>query len=563
MITGQNLRDSFISGAYSISNAKVAVDELNVFPVPDGDTGTNMSMTIMAGAKELAALPDSCTVSEVAQTAASALLRGARGNSGVILSLIFRGFNRGMKGKETASAEDLASALKEGVAAAYKAVMKPTEGTILTVVRLCSEKIDEFIATNDDTSAVWEHVCKTAKEAVELTPEMLPVLKKAGVVDAGGEGLYVIFMGMAEVLCHGKMVELEGSSGVIAASSPAKTGAASVEIDPSMTKLYCTEFLINREDQSADPLKLRAFLESMGDSVVCVDDDDIIKVHVHTGDPGAALSEAVKWGFLSKLKIENMLEQHRALVAAGKSVEESSKPSFAAENSDEFEYAPVDEGMAYGFVAVGAGDGVKALFLDLGVNAVVSGGQTMNPSTDDILKAIHSVPAKTVFVLPNNKNIIMSAEQTLKLADRRVVVLQTRTIPQGLSAMLSFDPDADLTENSVNMTKAIDHVGTGQITYAARNSEYEGYHIKEGQLMALKNGKLSFTDSDLQNTVVKLTKQLLKKDSSFVTLITGEDVQAADSELIEQAMRAKLPDGVEMAVVQGGQPVYYYIISVE
>ena len=559
MITGQVLRDAFISGAYNISNQKVAVDELNVFPVPDGDTGTNMSMTIMAGAKELAALPDDCTVDDVAKTAASALLRGARGNSGVILSLIFRGFNRGMKGKVEAGAEDIAMALKEGVAAAYKAVMKPTEGTILTVVRLCAEKIDEFVAENKDEAAVWDFVCKTAYDAVQSTPEMLPVLKTAGVVDAGGQGLYVIFSGMAEVLCNGKMVELEGGSPV--AASAKKAGAASVEIDPNMTKLYCTEFIINRSDKSADPLKLRAFLESMGDSVVCVDDDDIIKVHVHTGDPGAALTEAVKWGYLTKLKIENMLEQHRALVAEGKDTSESEKPSFDVE--EEFPYAEVDENEEYGFVAVAAGAGVKNLFLDLGVNAVVSGGQTMNPSTDDILKAIHSVPAKTVFVLPNNKNIIMAAEQTLPLADRKVVVLQTRTIPQGLSAMLSFDPDAELTANCVEMTKAIDHVGTGQITYAARDSEYEGHHIKEGQLMAMKNGKLSFTDDDLQATVWKLTKQLLKKDSSFVTLIVGEDVEDADSELIEQLVQSKLPDDVELAVVKGDQPVYYYIISVE
>jgi DAK2 domain fusion protein YloV len=553
------LRDAIISAANHISNQRQMVDALNVFPVPDGDTGTNMSMTIGAARRELERLGDDVTAASAASTAASALLRGARGNSGVILSLIFRGFNRGMKGKVEAGAEDIAMALKEGVAAAYKAVMKPTEGTILTVVRLCAEKIDEFVAENKDEAAVWDFVCKTAYDAVQSTPEMLPVLKTAGVVDAGGQGLYVIFSGMAEVLCNGKMVELEGGSPV--AASAKKTGAASVEIDPNMTKLYCTEFIINRSDKSADPLKLRAFLESMGDSVVCVDDDDIIKVHVHTGDPGAALTEAVKWGYLTKLKIENMLEQHRALVAEGKDTSESEKPSFDVE--EEFPYAEVDENEEYGFVAVAAGAGVKNLFLDLGVNAVVSGGQTMNPSTDDILKAIHSVPAKTVFVLPNNKNIIMAAEQTLPLADRKVVVLQTRTIPQGLSAMLSFDPDAELTANCVEMTKAIDHVGTGQITYAARDSEYEGHHIKEGQLMAMKNGKLSFTDDDLQATVWKLTKQLLKKDSSFVTLIVGEDVEDADSELIEQLVQSKLPDDVELAVVKGDQPVYYYIISVE
>lgn len=332
----------------------------------------------------------------------------------------------------------------------------------------------------------------------------------------------------------------------------------------SMTELYCTEFIINRGEDRQDPLKLRAFLEAMGNSVVFVDDEDIIKVHVHTGDPGAALSEAVKWGYLTNLKIENMLEQYKARLAEGANPEEEVPPTFAAdEDEDRFDYQPVDPDCEYGFVAVAAGSGIKTLFLDLGVNAVVSGGQTMNPSTEDILKAIHSVPAKTVFVLPNNKNIIMSAEQTLALADRRVVVLQTRTIPQGLSAMLSFDPSASVRENSVNMTKAIDHVGTGQITYAARNSDYDGHKIKEGQMLALLGGKLSFTESDLQKAVVKLVRQLIKKDTSFITLITGQDVPTAESEQIENAVRARLPEGVEMAVVYGGQPVYYYIISAE
>ena len=562
MITGKMLRDSFISGANNISNQKTAVDELNVFPVPDGDTGTNMSMTITAGAKELAALGDDCTVSQVADTAASALLRGARGNSGVILSLLFRGFSKGMKGKATAEAEDIAAALKAGVKAAYKAVMKPTEGTILTVARVCSEKVDDFISGESDTGKVWEYVCETAKEAVASTPEILPVLKKAGVVDAGGQGLYLIFEGMNRVISGGEMVQSTDASTISVYVKP-KAGAASVDIDENMTKMYCTEFIINRADKTQDPLKLRAFLESMGDSVVCVDDDDIIKVHVHTDDPGMALSEAVKWGYLTKLKIENMLEQHKALVAAGKAEETNETLQPVSESNEEFTYVEPDPDVPYGFVAVAAGEGVKKLFEDLGVDRVVSGGQTMNPSTDDILKAVQSIAAKTVFVLPNNKNIIMAAEQTIKLADRKVIVLQTRTIPQGLSAMLTFDPDAEETENSVNMTKAIDHVATGQITYAARDSEYEGYSIKAGEMLALKNGKLSFTDTDLVASTVKLVKQLLKRGSSFVTLIYGSDVSPEQAEQVENAVREKLPEDVELAVVDGKQPVYYYIISVE
>ena len=562
MITGKMLRDSIISASNNIQNQRLAVDELNVFPVPDGDTGTNMSMTISAGAKELSMLPDTCTVAQASKTAASALLRGARGNSGVILSLIFRGFSKGLKEHETATAADIVNALHEGVSAAYKAVMKPTEGTILTVARVSAEKADDFLLENDDTTALWNYVCQCAKEAVANTPEQLPVLKKAGVVDAGGQGLLVIFEGMRSVICDGVMVEGENAPSAAPAAAAPKQVAG--EFDMSMTELYCTEFIINKKDPGADSLKLRAFLEAMGNSVVVVDDEDIIKVHVHTGNPGGALTEAVKWGYLTNLKIENMLEQYKARLAAGQEPSEDTPPSFeSGESGEDFSYKPVDPDISYGFVAVAAGSGVKSLFVDLGVNAVVSGGQTMNPSTEDILKAIHSVPAKTVFVLPNNKNIIMSAEQTLSLADRRVVVLQTRTIPQGLSAMLSFDPDASVKDNSVNMTKAIDHVGTGQITYAARNSDYDGHKIKEGQMLAMVNGKLSFTDTDLQKTVVKLVRQLIKKDTTFVTLITGLDVPTAESEVIEDAVRAKLPEGVEMAVVYGGQPVYYYIISAE
>ena len=552
MMNGKTLRDAILSGANNIANQRTRVDELNVFPVPDGDTGTNMSMTINAAVPELK-LMENPTVAAVAKTAASALLRGARGNSGVILSLLFRGFSKGLAGKKEADGADFAQALTMGVEAAYKAVMKPTEGTILTVSRMAAERARVVAKTNTDAIAVWEEIVREAEAALEQTPEMLPVLKKAGVVDAGGKGLLIVFEGMLSVLRDGIMIEDTQPKGGEGQETDDFQDAIA-QYDADITFAYCTEFIVQKKEPNADSLKLRAYLESIGDSVVVVDDEDIIKCHVHTNNPGLALEEAVKYGMLCKMKIENMEEQFAAR-----------KSQAAKENPKEepLAYVPVDPEIPYGIVAVAAGEGLQGLFRDLGANQVVSGGQTMNPSTEDILKAIHATPAQNVFVLPNNKNIIMAAEQAIKLADRNVCVLPSRTVPQGIAAMLAFDPDAELEQNQVNMSNALDTVSTGSITFAARDSDYDGHAIREGELLALDNGKLSFTDTDLARTCSKLVKQMLSRSSSFVTVYYGEDVTPEMAAQAEGAIRQRLPEDVELTVLNGGQPVYYFIISVE
>lgn len=548
MINGSLLRDAIISAAYTIANQKQKVDELNVFPVPDGDTGTNMSMTIGAAVRELELLKEP-TVSETSKVAASALLRGARGNSGVILSLLFRGFSKGLQGKNEASGTDLADALVEGVTAAYKAVMKPTEGTILTVAREASEKARAVAMDTNDALTVFRAIVEQAEETLARTPEMLPVLKKAGVVDAGGQGVVIIFKAMLDVLEGGPVMKPETASA--AASAPKPKRSAVAEADGDILFAYCTEFIVLKAAGCEDALKLRAYLESIGDSVVVVDDEEIIKVHVHTNHPGNALEAGLKFGMLTKLKIENMKEQHTAQVTEAEQM---------AENDS---YVPVDPDIPYGFVAVAAGMGVQSLFEDLGVNNVVTGGQTMNPSTDDILNAIQATPAQTVFVLPNNKNIIMAAEQAVKLADRRVCVLQTVTIPQGISAMLAFDPDASFADNQVNMTEAASKVQSGQITFAARDSDFDGHNIKAGEILAMENGKLAFVEKDLEKSVYKLTKSMVRRDSSFVTLIYGADVTDDQAEAACELLKSKLSPNLEISLINGGQPVYYYLISVE
>lgn len=558
MIKGSQLRDAFISGANSISNCRQQVDALNVFPVPDGDTGTNMSMTINAAKRELETLKDDPTVEQVSKKAASALLRGARGNSGVILSLLFRGFSKGLEGKEEADAKDIAHALSLGVSAAYKAVMKPTEGTILTVARLASEHAQQVAQQEEITEVMmWKEILSAAEDALAQTPEMLPVLKKAGVVDAGGQGFVEIWRGMLSVIENEQIIPSEEEAQAAPKEKKAH-GVAAEFNEEDIHFCYCTEFIINKEHPDADPLSLRAYLESIGDCVVVVDDEEIIKCHVHTNEPGNAIQAALKLGYLTNMKIDNMKEQHG---------DNNKLVDLEAEGQPAFPYKAVDPDKEYGFVAIAAGEGVKQLFVDLGVDNVVSGGQTMNPSTDDILSAIHATAAKRVFVLPNNKNIIMAAEQAANLADRKVDVLQTRTIPQGLSAMLAFDPEADRKQNVTNMVQAYERVGTGSVTFAARDSDYEGHKIKKGELLALENGKMSFVDTDLKKTVVKLTHNLTKKspnkDASFVTLIYGEDVAEDQAEEIREAVAERLGDSAEVVLIAGKQPVYYFIISVE
>lgn len=544
-ISGKILRDAIISGANNICNNKEAVDELNVFPVPDGDTGTNMSMTIKNAVAELSMMNDSVSAEEVAKAAAGAMLRGARGNSGVILSLLFRGLSKGLQGKAEATVEDYCAALKKGVDAAYKSVMKPTEGTILTVAREAAEKATE--ANCGSFNELFTVLLTEAKASLDRTPELLPVLKKAGVVDAGGMGYLVILEGMASVIQNNTVIALAGAE---AKDNTVKTtGADSYEADIEFT--YCTEFIVMKSDVSSDSTKLRAYLESIGDSVVVVDDDGIIKVHVHTEHPGKAIEKGITFGPLTNMKIENMKEQNKG-VTAKKEMQSKKK------------LVPVKPEKEFGFVAVTSGAGLEELFKDLGADTIVRGGQTMNPSTEDILEAINATPAHNVFVLPNNKNIIMAAEQAVNLTnDRKVCVLQSRTIPQGITAMLAFDESADFRANSVEMTKALDRVGSGSITYAVRDSDFEGKQIKKGEILAMENGKLTFVEHDINKALVKLTKKLIKSDSSYITLIYGNDVADETAQSAYETLRSKISDDIEIVLVNGGQPVYYYIISVE
>ena len=552
MITGKMFRDGVISASNNISNSRQAVDALNIFPVPDGDTGTNMSMTIGAAAKEMAVLPDDCTLSEASSRCASALLRGARGNSGVILSLIFRGFAKGFKGLDEADGKAVANAFKLGVEAAYKAVMKPTEGTILTVIRKAAEAADELSQTLDDPIEVSFAALLAAKEALAQTPEQLPVLKKAGVVDAGGQGLVLIFQGFESVFGHNAIVQALDGSAVVPVSVPDKSTVAEASDDIEFG--YCSEFLIEKsaDAKEKDPLRLRAFLESIGDCVVVVDDSDIIKVHVHSNEPGNVIQAALKYGQLINIKIDNMRYQHRNANEGVKEGEMPVMPKAEPENE-------------YGFVAVCAGEGLSELFKDIGADVVVSGGQTMNPSTDDILNAVMATPAKTVFVLPNNKNIIMAAEQAIPLAEgREVRVLQTKTIPQGISAMLMFDESADADENQMAMMEAAENVSTAQVTFAARDSEIDGEPIKQGEIMGLCNGKIKYTGTDIVDIAYKSTVKVFKRaQSSIITIIYGEGVSEEQALAVKEKLENKYSDEVEISIVNGGQPIYYFIISVE
>lgn len=553
MITGKILRDAFISAANSISNNKKKVDELNVFPVPDGDTGTNMSMTLANAKKELELMPDSTTVSDVAKVMASGLLRGARGNSGVITSLLFKGFDKALAGKAEADTALLAEALDIGVSKAYKAVMKPTEGTILTVARFSAAKAKQVCKDVTDISEFWEIVCREAETVLDTTPELLPTLKKAGVVDAGGKGLCIIFRAMGEVFAGRKMVE--GEKSVKSAEPVTVETFSSVvgEFDEEIHFTYCTEYIVKKAHGCDDAIKLRAYLETIGDCVVVVEDDEIIKVHVHTNNPGLAIEKGLEFGSMNLPKIENMRYQH----------EEKLKESTVNVSSSNKAYAYAVPENEYGFVAVASGEGIEEMFKDAGADCIVKGGQTMNPSTEDILAAIQSCPAHTVFVLPNNKNIIMAAEQAVKLADRRVCVLQTRTIPQGIAALLAFDPSADYASNSSEMTRAFERVKTGQITFAARDSEFDGQKIKEGEVLALDNGKLAFVEEDVGKAAYRLIKKLVSSDSEFITIIYGSGITEDEAEELRAKVEEKFGQRADVSLLNGGQPVYYYIISVE
>ena len=548
-ISGKLLRDGIISGAHNIINNKNRVDELNVFPVPDGDTGTNMSMTIRNALSELEAMDDSVTVSVVSAAAASGMLRGARGNSGVILSLLFRGISKGLKDKESATGADFAAALDLGVKAAYKSVMKPTEGTVLTVSREASEAALKKAEETDDAMEVFEALITAGEESLDRTPELLPALKKAGVVDSGAMGFLLIFKGIYSVVKGDGIIEnKEAAEEKREIALVSKNAAGTFETDIKFT--YCTEYIVNKRENCDDATKLRAYLESIGDSVVVVDDDSIIKIHVHTDHPGLAFEKGLTFGYLTNMKIENMKEQHKT-------------QRKKAANESKSRPVPVKPEKEVGFVAVASGAGVEALFNDLGVDSIVRGGQTSNPSTEDILDAIMATPAKNVFVLPNNKNIILAAEQAVKLADRKVIVLQSRSVPQGITAMLTYDPELSVKENSVNMTAALDNVGTGLVTFAVRDSVVGDKKIKSGDILGMENGKLNVVDRDISKVLYKVTKHLMNGSSSYVTVIYGADVSDDDARAAFSYLKQKFGDSIELSLVNGGQPVYYYMVSVE
>ena len=546
MINGEMLKQAIISGAHNISTQKNHINDLNIFPVPDGDTGTNMSMTVMAAAKALEEY-EGTNAGEVAEIAAKAMLRGARGNSGVITSILFRGFGQGLKDMEEVNGKNIAAALGIGVDAAYKAVTKPAEGTILTVARMAYEAGVEVSKGKHDALFVWQAIVDAANDALSLTPELLPVLKKAGVVDAGGKGLCTIFEGMLTYFKDGEVVPYEET----ADATVDTFDSAAAEFDDDIEFTYCTEFIVGRDPEiETDPEELREFLKTIGDCVVVVNDDEIIKVHVHTEIPGNALSKGLEFGQLLTVKVENMKEQH-------KNAKKSRKPK-----KEEFAFAEPTE--QFGFVAVAAGEGMKNLFTELGCANVVSGGQSMNPSTDDIYAAILATPAKNVIVLPNNKNIILAAEQTIPMVtDRNVVIVPTRTIPQGMTALLNFDPEISAESNAQLMLDAAHAVGTGLVTFAARNSEFGGKKIKEGDIIALENGKLTITEKSAVKALVKLAKSMVTRDTSFITLIWGEDIEEEDAQKAFDELQDKYGSRCDISLVRGDQPVYYFILSVE
>ena len=559
-ITGALFKRMVLHGAAVITAQKQAINDLNVFPVPDGDTGTNMSMTIGTAVTELRK-SEPATIDQAASVAASALLRGARGNSGVILSLLFRGLSKALKGRETADAAAFAAAMQEGVSAAYKAVMKPAEGTVLTVSRLAAKQAADTAAAGEtDLEKVLEDAIRVGYATLAQTTEMNPVLKKAGVVDAGGKGYLLILDGMLAELRGEPMPETEAGE-----PKEEKADFAAMAAE-DITFAFDTVFIVRKAmaDISLEPL--RTYLNSIGDSLVIGEDDEAFKVHVHTNIPGNALNEAQKYGTLELAKIENMRTQADDL-AAGKHVQ-STDDLDAVEA--ELESAPAEEAPAvaapekkYGFLAVCAGDGLAAVFRDLGADGVVSGGQTMNPSTESILEGVNRIPAETVFVLPNNGNIIMAAQQCAALTEKQVVVIPTKTVPQGITAMMNVDFDApDAQAITDAMTDCLSSVTTAQITYAARDSDFDGFAIKEGDYLALEEGKLFGTDSSLDTLLHKLAEDAAGREASFISLYFGEDVTEADAQKAGALFEELCPEA-EVAVLSGGQPVYYYIISME
>ena len=555
-IDGAAFSRMMLSAAAEIDLNKQKVNELNVFPVPDGDTGTNMSMTLSAASTELRKA-DGITLTKAADKTASALLRGARGNSGVILSLLFRGFSKSLKGKLEADGKDFAAALTAGVEAAYKAVMKPAEGTILTVSRLTADAARDLAEENNEIEYVLQHCLDTAHAALDNTVNQNPVLKKAGVVDAGGMGFCLILRGMLESL-RGNDIVCED------------TGATNEEADfgifdsEDITFAFDTVFIVRKREDitSLDPL--REYLGSIGDSLVIGEDDEAFKVHVHTNIPGDALSEAQKYGTLELAKIENMRLQHDDLTAGRKarSTDDLETVEKELESQPAEQAAPAEPEKRSGSVAVCAGKGLAGVFRDLGVDEIIEGGQTMNPSTEDILHAIEKTPAEIVFVLPNNKNIIMAAQAAAELASREVVVIPTKTVPQGISAMLSFDAAMEPSENEAAMTGCLSGVMTMQITYAARDSDFDGFDIHAGDYLGLCDGALAGTAREITTLLASLADKAAEAGKEFINIFYGADIQEPDAEAALELFRQHAPDA-EVNLVSGGQPIYYYLISAE
>ena len=556
-ISGALFKQMVLHGAAAITAEKQAINDLNVFPVPDGDTGTNMSMTI-ASAVDALRKAQPATIDQAASTTASALLRGARGNSGVILSLLFRGISKSLKGHETADAATFAAAMQEGVSAAYKAVMKPAEGTVLTVSRLAAKRAVDVVAEGEtDVERVLEESIREGYEALAQTTDMNPVLKKAGVVDAGGKGYLLILEGMLAEMRGEPMPETTETK---TQENTIDYGAIAAE---EITFTFDTVFIVRKANPDVDLEPLREYLNSIGDSLVIGEDDEAFKVHVHTDIPGDALNEGQKYGVLELAKIENMRTQAEDM-AAGRQTQSvddlDEDPAAPAEETGHVVAAPEKK---YGFLAVCAGEGLATVFKDLGVDYVVSGGQTMNPSTESILEGVDKIPAETVFVLPNNSNIIMAAQQCDALTEKNVIVIPTKTVPQGITAMMNVDFEAAEAEDITNaMAESLSTVTTAQITYAARNSDFDGFDIKEGDYLALEEGKLFGTDNQLNVLLEKLAEDAKAREASFISLYYGEDVQEEDAQKAAEVFQSVCPDA-EIMVLSGGQPVYYYIISME
>ncbi len=553
-INGQLFQAMIQHGSAALALEKQAINDLNVFPVPDGDTGTNMGMTIQTAAAEFGRR-SGATVGEAASIAASALLRGARGNSGVILSLLFRGISKSLKGKTAAGPMDFATALQEGVTAAYSAVMKPAEGTILTVSRLAAKAAVEAAEAGADLEGVFTAAIAQGEITLAETTDMNPVLKKAGVVDAGGMGFIVIVKGMLGALRGEPMPEVSDSA---AEDKAIDYGAIAAE---EITFTFDTVFIVRKANPNVDLNPLREYLSSIGDSLVIGEDDESFKVHVHTDIPGNALNEGQKYGVLELAKIENMRTQAEDMAAGRKTQSVDDLDHEDEPCSSEPVIAPAEK--AFGYLAVCAGDGLAALFRDLGVDAIVSGGQTMNPSTESILNAVNSVPAETVFVLPNNKNIIMAAEQCVGLTEKNVVVIPTATVPQGITAMMNVDFDAESADSiRESMLAARETVTTAQITYAARNSDFDGFTINEGDYLALMEGKLFGTDREIGVLLQNMADAAAEKEAEFISLYYGEDVTEEAANEAAAFFQAACP-GAEVSVFAGGQPVYYYIVAIE